>query len=294
MEYLKKELEVRANLEEANVELCHQIAEIYERVDNLDKAVEFYKNCVEIGEGLPHENRPNKLLNQTCVHLSKMFKKNKKLEDSKIYQEKAQSFLSESSSSAAAENKEQAPAADKSTEQPEDLKTLKKEIETLTKKKSGDNIKLSKLYEAMGNIYYKKGKFKEARENFEKALKGGKKAFGEESNECVGYANNLAGAYLGEGKGEEALKISQKVLGIMVKKLGKDDVKIAVNYINLGKILLGLEEYHQALDYFKQAYELREVKLGEDHAETVEAKGSYEELLQIMKEEGIINEDDDE
>ncbi len=124
-------------------------------------------------------------------------------------------------------------------------------------------------------------------------MKGGKKAFGEESNECVGYANNLAGAYLGEGKGEEALKISQKVLSIMVKKLGKDDVKIAVNYINLGKILLGLEEYHQALDYFKQAYELREVKLGEDHAETVEAKGSYEELLQIMKEEGIIDEDDE-
>jgi len=60
----------------------------------------------------------------------------------------------------------------------------------------------------------------------------------------------------------------------------------------LGKILLGLEEYHQALDYFKQAYELREAKLGEDHVETAEAKGSYEELLQIMKEEGIIDEDD--
>ena len=105
----------------------------------------------------------------------------------------------------------------------------------------------------IGIVYYLKGNFVSALENFYDALK-----VAESINNKIGVAriyNNIALIYYGEGKYNEALENQMKSLAI--KKEIDDKPGIATSLNNIANIYKNLGNYSESLKYHKQALEVK-------------------------------------
>jgi len=264
------------------------MGEIYEKMNDNNKAIEFYIKSIDIYSNL--SDKDPKSLAEEYQRLSHLLKSEGRLDESKEYQQKANALLKGNKGEGKKEPQhkqiyDKALSLIQEGKYKEALAELKKGTESINKKseKKDDLSFLAKFYDTQGNIYFRQEKFQEARESFEKAYNSLKKVHGENSFEVAGIYNNIAGALLSEGKINKALETAQKALKIAKGK--EDNVSTTTTYMNLGRISVELEDYENALSYFEQAYNLRKKLLGEDHPETLVANGAYRELLTALKEE---------
>ena len=87
--------------------------------------------------------------------------------------------------------------------------------------------------------------------------------------DLVGQISQMNGDY------PKALKKYQKSLAVRKKYLGKENVKTAKSYNNMGSIYTDMGEYAKALKYYKEALNIRKKVLGKEHPDTID---SYNEL----------------
>lgn len=117
-----------------------------------------------------------------------------------------------------------------------------------------DKKLLSRCYHSFGNIYYYKGDYADALNNYFKSLKlneelGDKKAI-------ASSFNNIGNVYWLQGKNEEALEFYFKDLEVS-EELG-DKINEAKTLGNIGLIYDAKKEYDKALDYYFKSAELSE------------------------------------
>lgn len=266
------------------------IARQHEKLNNTTQAIERYVKAAEAfreSKGEFHQT-----LADQYSHISKLLQKIGNAQEASEYENKAQNILEHLTPQkpvTTQKTKKGAHGVEKASRKEgghgDLLSELKKEADRLSKSKNKEDlVKVAKLYDEIGSMYYNQEKFKEARENFERAQKHWKKLYGDNSIEIAGSYNNMAGALLGEGKGDNALKIAEKALGAIKKVLGDENVQIAGTYMNLGRILVHMENYERGLDYFRKAYEMRKKVLGEEAEATKVAEESYLQLKRALDE----------
>lgn len=138
-------------------------------------------------------------------------------------------------------------------------------------------------------IYSDLGKYVDALECYDKALKECNRIFGEDSPEAANIYNNKAAVYNSMGDNKEAERFNKKALDVWKKYFGAENTSIAETYNNIGTLYKNQGDYDNALKYYKKALEIREKDLGVENLTTAAsynniglaytAKGNYDKAL---------------
>ena len=145
----------------------------------------------------------------------------------------------------------------------------------------GDHTLTARTLNLIGNCYMERGEPNDALESYQQAMDMKIKVVGSEKHfDIPTYYNQLSQVYEALGKKEtpssslfqenyqKAVGCINKALGLQ-KELGVNDtVETATFQRNIANILIGLEQYDQALEYAQNSFKIRKFHLGK-HPETV-------------------------
>jgi tetratricopeptide (TPR) repeat protein len=105
----------------------------------------------------------------------------------------------------------------------------------------------------VGKSYYTLGKYKKAKNYFEKALTNDLKANGSEHPTVARDRSNLGSALFSMGQYEKAIYCFEKSLASDLKTYGSKHPIIAIRWSNLGETWRKLGKYEKAIPYFEKA-----------------------------------------
>jgi serine phosphatase RsbU (regulator of sigma subunit) len=109
-------------------------------------------------------------------------------------------------------------------------------------------------YGSRGNVYYQKGLYPQANQNFIEAAKGFG-ALGDKADEA-GYLGNIGAVYQSIGEDEKAINYYNKALKVNVE-LKREDA-MALNYVCIGNVYNEQQKYGLAIVYFKSGLLINE------------------------------------
>lgn len=114
----------------------------------------------------------------------------------------------------------------------------------------------AKVFFLKGDLYYLKGKYEEARYQFEKAVSL--------DTENALYLSEYADLLYTIKDYDKSLEYFEKLLPIEIKIRGENHPRIAKYYANLGAIYIEKEEFDKAMEFFDKAAPLYINAFGED------------------------------
>lgn len=117
----------------------------------------------------------------------------------------------------------------------------------------------------LGEYYYKTGDAKLAESHHRQALAIRQKRFGALHEEVADSYNNLGNCFVASGRYADALDMHQKALAIRQQVLAADHSDLAVSYGNLGNCYYLTGHYGAALEQFEAALKVRLPRLGAKH-----------------------------
>ena len=141
-------------------------------------------------------------------------------------------------------------------------------------------------YNNIGLDQYKLGDYDKALEYYNKALKIRKDVLGEKHPNTANSYDNIGIVYGDLGDYDKALECQFKALEIRKYVLGENHPEIASSYNNIGIVYSKLGDYDKALECQFKALEIRKVVLGENHPETA---GSYNNIGNVYANLGDYN-----
>ena len=141
-------------------------------------------------------------------------------------------------------------------------------------------------YNNIGLDQYKLGDYDKALEYYNKALKIRKDVLGEKHPNTANSYDNIGIVYGDLGDYDKALECQFKALEIRKYVLGENHPEIASSYNNIGIVYSKLGDYDKALECQFKALEIRKVVLGENHPENA---GSYNNIGNVYANLGDYN-----
>ena len=121
------------------------------------------------------------------------------------------------------------------------------------------------MYNKIGAIYRKQGKYDMAMDNHLKALDICVKSLGDEHAVTAMTHDQLGMLKDKQGDAAQALEHYLKALSVREKTLGADDLAVATSYNNLGALNYSLGNLDKAMEYFEKSLAISEKKLDADH-----------------------------
>ena len=146
-----------------------------------------------------------------------------------------------------------------------------------------DSVELANCYNNIATVYGKQGKYDQALEYYQKALKIRLKKLGANHPDVATCYNNIAIVYKNQGKYDQALEYYQKALKIRLKKLGADHPDVAMSYNNIVNVYNYQGKYDQALEYYQKALAIYLKKLGANHPDVAM---SYSNIAMVYGNQG--------
>ena len=138
-------------------------------------------------------------------------------------------------------------------------------------------------YNALGEIYLKKGAYRKAEDFYLKAIEIFNTLRKKYPNIAMSY-NGLANIHSLNGEFNKAEEFYDKALKIQEKILGKVDPEIAKTYNYLANYYKVKDEYETSELLYLKALEIQEKVLGELHSNTIESYINLAKLYQHYKE----------
>ncbi len=146
------------------------------------------------------------------------------------------------------------------------MKYYRKVHRDVTKNKYGtSDIEVTKSYNNLGKIYFKKGLFITANEFFNKSLKNNLKTLGEKHSEVAKNYINLGLVCRDSGDFDDAIRYFKLALKINLKVFGKKNTKVASDYDNIGYTYMKIGKYSSAINYFHKALKIDFKIFGKEH-----------------------------
>ncbi len=132
---------------------------------------------------------------------------------------------------------------------------------------------------------YQQGRYAEAIEVAEEALKVARESFGPDHPDVATTLNNLAMLYYAQGRYAEAEPLSQRALAIREKALGPGHPDVAQSLNNLAVMYYEQGKYADAEPLQKRALAIREKALGPDHPDVAQSLNNLAALYKEMDKE---------
>jgi tetratricopeptide (TPR) repeat protein len=164
----------------------------------------------------------------------------------------------------------------------EDLETIAAMAEAAALR-TGDHALTIDARSTIGNLYYARGRFEDARAVFQQAIDDAGRRFPPDHLVRGQLALNLGRALDGLGRYEEALPLHREALANVEKNLGPDHLSVATAVNNIGADLQELGRYDEARSAYERSLHIVERTLGPDHAEVAMA---LKNLAGVVRDQG--------
>ncbi|HBM98162.1 MAG TPA: hypothetical protein DD413_01920, partial [Ruminococcus sp.] len=122
---------------------------------------------------------------------------------------------------------------------------------------TGDNLACAKIYNCIGDNYYAVGKYRNALEYFNTALKIRLSVLDENHPDIATSYNNIGYVYDSLGDYDKALKYYNTAFKIRLSIFGKNHPDTSESYNNVGHVYSSLGDYDKALEYYNTALKIR-------------------------------------
>ena len=124
---------------------------------------------------------------------------------------------------------------------------------------------VAEVYNHLGMICRRQGKFDEAMEHYRKALAICKKSLGDDHVETASTLNNIGRLLDDMGDAAQAREYYLKSLDINERVLGPEHLATAASYNNLASLYYSSGDYARAMEFFASSLAIKEKKLENDH-----------------------------
>ena len=152
---------------------------------------------------------------------------------------------------------------------------------------------INQLMNNLAMVYKAQGRYAEAVELYQRALKFDLKSFGEDHPKVARTRNNLAKIYDAQGRYEEAIELYQLALQSSLKSFGEDHPNVATTRSNLALVYYAQGQYEEAIELYELSLQSDLNSLGEDHpsvaitrngmAMVYYVQGRYEEAIELFE-----------
>ena len=131
--------------------------------------------------------------------------------------------------------------------------------------RSNDAFVKGELPRNVARVFYREGKYEEARANAEKCLALWEPALGREDFSIAGALTDLGNTFFAEGKYTEAIARYERSLAIQEKAMGPTSPLLGPNLNNLGEVYDKLGDYERGEQSLARARAVWEAALGPEH-----------------------------
>jgi len=138
------------------------------------------------------------------------------------------------------------------------------------------------LRNMIGNTYYALGLFDRAEEQFLAAGEVGRRAFGEEAPETLGFLCNYARVLASRGELAAAETLHRQVLEARKRTLGRENRDTILSMYNLACVLMNQGNLPQAETLFRETAELARGVCGEEDPDTLNAMDLLSGVLMLQ------------
>jgi tetratricopeptide (TPR) repeat protein len=146
----------------------------------------------------------------------------------------------------------------------------------------------------LANIYQSEGRYDEAVEKFEEALRIDEKTIGKEHPDYASRLNNLANVYRSQGRDDEAIEKYEKALQIAEKTIGREHPSYATYLNNLANVYKSQGRNDEAIEKYEEALRIDEKTIGREHPDhatglnnlalVYRSQGRYDEAIEKFEE----------
>lgn len=143
-------------------------------------------------------------------------------------------------------------------------------------------------------VYAVQGRYDEAIEKYEVALRIDEKTVGKKHPEYATRLNNVASVYQAQGRYDEAIEKYEEALRIAEKTIGKEHPSYATRLNNLALVYAAQGRYDEAIEKYKEALRIDEKTIGLEHpnyairlnnlANVYYSQGRYDEAIEKYEE----------
>ena len=266
--------------------LLNNLAELYQKMGEYDKALPLHEKALKIREKLLGESHPNtadsynNLANiyQYMGEYDKAFPLHKKA--LRIREE----ILGESHPDTASSYNNLANVYQDMGEYDKALPLHEKALKIREKLLGKSHPDTANSYHNLANVYQNMGEYEKALSLHEKSLRIREEVLGESHSDTTSSFNNLAIVYQDLKEYNKALFFHKKALKINVALLGRFHPDTARSYNNLAIVYQDLKKYNKALLLHKKVLKINEALLGESHPDTAKNYNNLANVYRKMEE----------
>ena len=278
-----------------DAELLFLLGQCEKRFARFDKALDFFKRCLDIQLKTLGREHPSVANSHNNIGLiwSKKGEYQKALE---FYQScldiRLKTYGAEHPS-VATSNNNIGFIWSKKGEYDKALEFYQKSLDIGLKALGGEHPKVATSHNNIGLIWSKKGEYDKALGFYQKCLDIRLKALGIEHPSVATSHNNIGFIWSKKGEYDKALEFYQKCLDIRLKVLGVEHPSVATSNNNIGFIWSKKGEYNKALEFYQKCLDIQIKSLGEMHPSVANScnnigacwrsKGKYDKALEFFQ-----------
>jgi len=129
---------------------------------------------------------------------------------------------------------------------------------------------VDKKFHIIDGVIYKKGKFRKARDHFNRTVVEYKKLYGQNKPLFARLYEQIGILYALEGNYESALEYIRKAFNIRLQIYGDFTLEASTGYLNIGICLRLKGDYEESIKFLNDALRIKNEYLGEFHPETAD------------------------
>jgi tetratricopeptide (TPR) repeat protein len=129
----------------------------------------------------------------------------------------------------------------------------------------GDAFVRGEVRRNVGRLFYREGRFAEARAETEACLAVWRPALGEDAFAIAGPLTDLGNAYYAEADYARAADMYERSVAVLEKNVGPDSTLLGANLNNLGDVAMHVGQYDRATTAVERAVALWTAGLGPEH-----------------------------
>jgi tetratricopeptide (TPR) repeat protein len=245
----------------------HQLGYIKDHQGDYKKAIEYYKQGLEICQKALPPNHPSLAISYNNIGFvyDNMGEYSKALSFYEKTKKIFEKTLPPNHPDLATSYNNIGNVYDNMGEYSKALSCHEKALEILQKSLPPNHPHLAASYGNIGGVYDNMGEYSKALSFYEKALEIRQKSLPPNHPDLAASYGNIGGVYDDMGEYSKALSFHEKALEIRQKSLPPNHPDLAASYGNIGGVYDNRGEYSKALSFYEKALEIRQKTLPPNH-----------------------------
>jgi tetratricopeptide (TPR) repeat protein len=273
---------------EDDAELSNSLGEIFAHFAEYDKALAFFRKCLDIWQKTIGTEHPKaaKLYNAIGKVWFRKGENSKALEYFQLCLDIQIKTLGREHQSVADSLNNIGTIWQNKGESDKALEYNQRSLDIKLKTLGAEHPNVAGSYHNIGNVWYYKGESDKALKFYQLSLNTRIRSLGVEHPDVAASYNMIGAVWNDKGEYDKALEFYLRCLGIRLNTLGAEHPDVALTYFNIGIVWKNKGEYDKALESHQQSLNIRLKTFGKEHFDVM---NSYSKIGTVWKSKGEHN-----